>query len=246
MSGHSKWHKLKNRKGKTDAARANVFTKLCRAITVAAMQGGGDQTMNFSLRLAVEKARAANVPKDNIDRAIKRGTGELADGVQLEPLKYEGFGPNGTAFLVETVTDNRNRTASDMKHIFTKYGGSLGSPGSAEWQFVHQGVIQVGDEFLSVYEQNTEEKELMLIDAGAEDISKNDHGLHVVTTVAGFPRVVQLFESWHMPPKESALEWVAKESISVGKEEEEKVLALYDAFDEHDDVRAVYTNLHVT
>ncbi len=243
MSGHSKWHKLKNKKGKTDAARANVFTKLCRAVTMAAMQGGGDPTMNFTLRLAVEKARAANVPKDNIDRAIKRGIGEN-DGAVLETLRYEGFGPEGSAFVVEAVTDNRNRTASDMKHVFSKHGGSLAGPGAVEWQFVHRGVIHIPTEQLGTFLPKKDEAELDLIDRGAEDLVWGEDGLEIVTDPTHFQKVLELLESWHIVPKESGLEWVAKESLTVSEDLIEKVFALYEALDEHDDVKAVYTNVH--
>ncbi len=241
MSGHSKWHKLKNKKGKTDSARANLFTKLCRNITVAAQQGGGDPEMNFSLRLAVEKARAGNVPKDNIDRAIKRGTGELSDGTVLETILYEGFGPHGTAFLVEAVTDNKNRTVSELKHAFQEHGGSLGGPGSVQWQFMHRGVIRLGAEDVAKI-PDIDTFQLSVIDAGAEDILSTSHGLEIRTALDRFQQVLEFVKKAQYEPETAALEWVAKDILSVSDEDHEKVASLAEVLDELDDVKEVYTN----
>src|SRR3989344_404513 len=142
MSGHSKWSQIHRQKGAADAKRGAIFTKLGKNISIAARLGGGDPATNFRLRLAVDQAKAANMPKDNIDRAIKRGTGEIAGGT-IETIAYEGFGPEGSAFIIECLTDNRNRTAANIKHYLTKYGGSLGTPGSVSWQFEQKGIVRV-------------------------------------------------------------------------------------------------------
>lgn len=244
MSGHSKWHKIQHKKGKNDAKRGNMFTKLCRAVTVAAQQGGGDPDMNFSLRLAVEKARAGNVPKDNIERAIKRGTGELKDGAVLEEVTYEGFGPNGVAFLVDAVTDNKNRTVSEVKHAFTKHGGSLGGPGSVQWQFEKRGVVRLSDlrNKLSGSGDSMDDFELSVIDAGAQDVKESEFGVEIHTTVESFAKVLDAVKEINVEPDDSSLEWVAKETIKLEDELLQRVSTLHEALDELDDVRAVYSN----
>src|SRR3989344_2436035 len=141
MSGHSKWHNIQGRKGKQDAKRSNLFTKFAKGITVAAQSGGGDSEMNFSLRIAIEKAKAVGMPKDNIERAIKRGTGELNDGNKVETVIYEGYGPGGIAILLKALTDNKNRTVSDVKHLLTEHGGSMAGPGSVLWMFEQWGLV---------------------------------------------------------------------------------------------------------
>ncbi len=241
MSGHSKWSKIRHKKGKADAARSNIFTKLSRGITVAAREGGGDLDMNFSLRLAVEKAKAANMPKDNIERAIKRGTGELKDGAVIEEILYEGFGPEGIAFLVDAVTDNKNRAVSEIKHAFSKYGGSLGGPGSVQWQFEHKGVIRfTTDKKNSIPDWETAQLELM--DAGAEDIIESEEGVEIITNMKQFQPTTKVFETLGIEADESGIEWIAKESLSLDEQASEKVEKLYDALDELDDVRSVFTN----
>lgn len=176
MSGHSKWAKIHRQKAVSDAKKGAVFTKLANAITLAAKQGGGDPEMNFKLKLAIEKARSANMPKDNIDRAIFRGGG-AGSGSQIEQVIYEGFGPGGIAIVVECATDNRNRTSANIKHLFSEYGGSLGARGSVLWQFENKGMI--GIENSSIL---TDELELELIDLGAQDIDKTQNGI-VITCV---------------------------------------------------------------
>ncbi len=238
MSGHSKWHKIQHKKGKTDAARSASFTKLCRAVTVAAGEGGGDPDMNFSLRLAVEKAKAGNVPKDNIERAIKRGTGELKDGATLTAGLYEGFGPGGVAVMVETVTDNPNRTVSEVKNIFSKAGGSMGNSGSVAWQFEHLGVIR----FAPSTEINKDDLELTLIDAGAEDIFSEEELVEVKCSVENFQKVLEAVKSFEIQPDDAGLEWIAKEKIEIDEATGKKLEALYQTFEENDDVKDIYTN----
>jgi len=241
MSGHSKWHNIQGKKGKADKARSGEFTKVSRLITVAARNGGGDPAMNFSLRLAVDKAKAVNMPKENIERAIKRGTGELNEGAQLEELVYEGFGPGGAAMLVETFTDNRNRTGGEVKNIFSKNGGNMGSAGSVQWQFAHMSVIRISQEQMSKV-TSRDDFDLALIDAGAEDIVESPYGVEVRGPVASLQNILEKVKSYNLETEDAGLEWVAKETITLSQEDSEKLQQLYDALEDFDDVRSVYTN----
>ncbi len=241
MSGHSKWHNIQAKKGKADKARSNAFTKLARLITVAAQQGGGDPEMNFSLRLAIDKAKAVNMPKDNIERAIKRGTGESKEGGQFEEVLYEGFAPGGVAMLIEAVTDNKNRTVSEVKHIAAKNGGSIGAPGSVQWQFEHRGVIRFSDEKKQMIEK-WEDVQLLLMDAGALDIFEDD-GVKIVSHIESLQALGKVLRENNIEPDESGLEWVAKEPLSVDEETMQKIEVLYDALSDFDDVREVYLNM---
>lgn len=242
MSGHSKWHNIQVRKGKQDAKKSGVFTKCARAITIAAQEGGSDAEMNFSLRLAVERAKAAGMPKDNIERAIKRGTGELKDGIALTELRYEGFGPGGVAFLVEALTDNVNRTAADVKQIFSKHGGSLGSQGSVQWQFNRRGVVRLGESTKKQITSNKSNFELAMIDAGADDIIEAEEGVEIRCPVEKFQKVSEAVRQFGITLDDAGLEWVPKDTIELAETKSGEVAALYDALDELDDVRAVYTN----
>jgi YebC/PmpR family DNA-binding regulatory protein len=242
MSGHSKWHKIQHKKGKADSARSNLFTKLSRAVTVAASSGGGDPAMNFSLRLAIDKAKAGNVPKDNIERAIKRGTGELNDGKIFEEVTYEGFGPSGVAFLVETVTDNKNRTVSEIKHAFSKFGGSMGGPGSVQWQFSNLGVIRISAEKKEGLGDKWSDLELDLMDAGVDDIIENELGVEFHCVPTSFQKVLEVINSYNLEIEDSGLEWIARETVNLGEQESVSVEKLYDTLDELEDVKAVYTN----
>lgn len=241
MSGHSKWHNIQAKKGKADKARSNIFTKIAHMISIAAQQGGGDQTMNFSLRLAIEKAKEANMPKDNIERAIKRGTGEDSDGVVYQELVYEGFGPSGVAFLVEVLTDNNNRTAPEIKNVFSKNGGSMAGQGSVKWQFEQKGVARfTADKKAQI--KDWENAQLELMDAGVADIREDEHGVELFSTREDFQKMLEAVEKFGISPDESGLEWIAKETITLDAETSAKVEKLYDLLDELDDVRAVYTN----
>ncbi len=242
MSGHSKWHNIQAKKGKADKMRSNIFTKVARMITVAAQQGGGDPETNFSLRLAIDKAKAANMPKDNIERAIKRGTGEDSDGVTLQEVLYEGFGPAGSTLLIDALTDNPNRTVSEVKNVLTKNGGSMGGAGSVKWMFNRLGVVRLDEGQKAKIKNQKSELELELIDAGAEDIIDNEFGLEIRCAVENFQKVLEVIKKYNLEPDESGLEWVAKESVSLSNEDSEKVEKLYEALDELDDVREVYTN----
>lgn len=243
MSGHSKWHKIQHKKGKADAKRGNLFTKLCKAITIAAKEGGGDPDMNFSLRLAVEKAKQGNVPKDNIERAIKRGTGELTDGTEIQEIVYEGYGPGGIAVLVETLTDNKNRTVAEVKHAFSKYNGSLGGPGSVQWQFERLGVVTIGKEQSAKNNMDKDEFELALIDAGASDIQSHEEYTEIRCPMDAFQSVLEAVKAAGIEdPADAGLKWVAKELMDIDEATGEKMEKLYDALDELDDVNDVYTN----
>ncbi|MCB9799071.1 YebC/PmpR family DNA-binding transcriptional regulator [Candidatus Nomurabacteria bacterium] len=243
MSGHSKWHKIQNKKGKNDKARSAAFTKLLNGVTIAAQQGGGDVDMNFALRLAVQKAKAGNVPKDNIDRAIKRGTGESSDGVVFEEGLYEGFGPGGVAMLVETLTDNANRTITEVKTAFTKNGGSFGSSGSVSWQFEHLGVITVPLNALVEKNVSKDDFELAMMDAGMTDLQEDDQYLVLKCHKEDFHKLSEAVAGYGIEPEDSGLAWVAKEPIDVDDETMEKMGKLYEVLDESDDVREIYTNL---
>jgi len=238
MSGHSKWSTIKRAKGAADAKRAAIFTKLGRAITVAAKEKGGDPTTNFGLRLAMEKAKAANMPKDNIERAIKRGTGEL-QGEIIEEIYYEGFGPGGVAIVIKALTDNKNRTSQSIKHIFTKFGGSLGGPNAVMWQFEKKGVIRIANEKLS----DQDELELKIIDLGAQDINKLSDSWVILTNVSDLQNVSKGIEDIGMEVEYADLEYVAKEFADVDENIIEKNQKLFEALDDDEDVDDYYTNI---
>jgi len=241
MSGHSKWSKIQHKKGANDAKRGNIFTKLGKAVTIAVQQGGGDPEMNFSLRLAIDRAKGANMPKDNIEKAIKRGTGDLSDGAQLQELIYEGFGPAGVAFLVEAVTDNTNRTGSEVKHAFGQSGGSLGGPGCVQWQFEQKGVVRfTADKKIQIPDWDNTQLELM--DAGVEDIKDTEDGVELFSARENFQKMMDVVNKLGIEPDDSGLQWIAKEEVDLDDETSAKVERLYDALDELDDVENVYTN----
>ncbi|TSC84303.1 MAG: hypothetical protein G01um101413_598 [Parcubacteria group bacterium Gr01-1014_13] len=236
MSGHSKWHNIQGRKGKQDAIRSSQFTKMAKLIAVAA-RSGGDPTMNFSLRLAIEKAKEVGMPKDNIERAIKRGTGEL-EGAQIEEVVYEGYGPGGVAVLVKCLTDNKNRTVSDIKHIFSIHGGSMAGAGSVMWMFAQMGVIVVEKDKI---ETKRDDFDLKMIEAGAEDISE-DGNLEIKTKIENFQKVLSAVKEMGIEPTESGLQWVAKDKVSVSDEVGQQLGKLFEEFDENDDVEDYFTN----
>lgn len=243
MSGHSKWHNIQGKKGKADKLRSGQFTKMARMITVAAKEGGGDPEMNFSLRLAVDKAKAVNMPKDNIDRAIKRGIGELEDGQVFESIIYEGFAPGGVALLIESLTDNRNRTSGELRNILSKGGGSFAGAGSVQWQFAHMAVVRVEAAELSKIVNKKADFELAMIDAGAEAIEESENGVEIVGPIENFQKLIQAVQSFDLEIATSALEWIAKEKMSVMPEVQEQIENLLSTLDDNDDVKEVYTNL---
>lgn len=231
MSGHSKWSKIKRKKGAADSKRSSLFTKLANAISIAAREGG-DPLSNFKLRMAIDRARSFSLPKDNIERSIKRGTGELA-GSQIEEITFEGFGPEGIALVIEVITDNRNRAVAAIKHLLSKYGGSLGSPNSVMWMFEHKGVITLDKQTL------TEDEQLQLIDAGVEDIDIED-GITFYTKINDFEKIKERVEALKLPILESGLEFVPKDKVK--PKNELSLIKLFEELDDCDDVNNFYTN----
>lgn len=240
MSGHNKWSKIQYKKGAKDVKRSNTFTKLARNIAIAA-QNGGDPTMNFSLRLAIERAKNENMPKDNIERAIKKGTGEDKDGVVFQEFLYEGFGPAGVAILVETVTDNGNRTITEVKSVFTKKGGNMGSAGSVKWQFEQKAVVRIDKEVKDSM-SNWEDLQLEFMDSGVEDIIESENGVELLSSRENFQKMLEAVEKNNIEVADSGLEWIAKEKVALSESDSEKVAEFIEIMEDLDDVRAVYTN----
>ncbi len=237
MSGHSKWATTKHKKEAADKKRSANFAKLSKNIILAAKQGG-DPNMNFSLRLAVDKAKSASMPKENIDRAIKRGTGEL-EGATMEEMLYEGYGPGGVALLIECVTDNKNRTTPDIRAILTKAGGSIGALNSVKWMFERKGVFHLNAE------QTSEDRDgltMSLLENGADDVVE-ENGLTVFSSFENFEKIRKFLELKNITPEYAEVEWVAKDQADVDESTREKVLTLVDILEENDDVNAVYSNL---
>ena len=240
MSGHSKWHSIKHQKGAADAARGKLFARLARQIEVAARDGGGDMEANPTLRTMVQKARDASMPKDNIERAIKRGTGEL-EGVRYETVTYEGYATNGVAVYVEVLTDNRNRTGSDVKNIFTRNGGSLSEPGAVAWQFERKGV-------LILEKSAATEDDLMLaaLDAGAEDIEDQGDTWQITTAPSDLHAVRTALDAAGIAVTSADLTMLPSSTIALDEASSAKsVLRVIDALEEHDDVQNVYANFDI-
>ena len=239
MSGHSKWATIKRKKAATDAKRGQIFTKLIREITVAARDGGGEPNFNPRLRLAVDSAKAGNMPAENITRAIKRGTGEL-EGVSYEEIAYEGYGPGGVALYIETLTDNQNRTVADVRHVLTKLGGSLGTTGSVGWQFDRNGQI-----FVEASRYTEESVFEASIEAGADDVELAD-GEFIVTTDAGsFHDVQSGLRSAGIEFERAELCWIPQNEIRVEGKDAEKLIKLLEALDDIDDVQQVSSNADI-
>ncbi len=239
MSGHSKWAQIKHRKAVTDARRGQLFTKLARAITVAAREGGGDPEGNFALAAAVQKARDYSMPKDNIQRAIDRGAGAAGGADAIERVVYEGYGPGGAAILVEALTDNRNRTSADIRHAFDKHGGSLGEPGSVAWVFEKRGVCLVDANRYS------EDDLIAAIDAGADDVSVDGDSLKVVCAAEDLTAVRQALESVGVQIESAELTMEPKSVVAVEGGDASALMRLMDALDDHDDVEAVHANFDI-
>ncbi len=240
MSGHSKWASIKHKKAATDAKRGKQFTKLARAITVAAREGGGDPDGNPTLATAIQKARDFSMPKDNIQRAIDRGTGEGDDAAAIERVLYEGYGPAGVAVLVEAMTDNRNRAGADIRHAFDSHGGSLGEPGSVAWVFEKRGIVLVD---ATRYD---EEQLLPAIDAGADDVVPDGDLLKVIAEPAALSAVRAALEKAGVEVQESDLAMEPKNVVEVTDEAEAKrLMRLMEALDDHDDVDTVHANFDI-
>jgi YebC/PmpR family DNA-binding regulatory protein len=240
MSGHSRWSTIRRKKAAADAKRGKVFTQLIREITVAARVGGGDPAANPRLRLAMEHARGQNVPRENIVRAIKKGTGEL-EGEQYEEVSYEGYGPGGAAVLVETITDNRKRTVSDIRHLFGKHGGSLGSSGCVSYLFETKGVL--------VFDAGALDAERLMeaaIEADALDVREEEDSIVVHTPPDRLESVREALQKGGFPPRSAAIMREPQTTVRLAGREAQSMLRLYSALDEHDDVKQVYSNFDIS
>jgi len=240
MSGHSKWTQIKRKKGVADVKKGAIFTRLGREIAIAAREGGGDPDANFALRLAVDKARTSNMPKDNIERAIKRGTGELNEGGALEEAMYEGYGPGGSAVLVQILTDNRNRAASEIRHLFTRGGGNLAAANAVAWMFEKRGVITIENV------KKAEELELQLIDAGADDIKVDGNLVEAYSAPQNLKAFRDELDKRKIPIAAAELAWVAKTPAQLTDDQAVSTLKLMDLLEEYDDVQKVFSNLDIT
>ncbi len=239
MSGHSKWATTKRKKAAIDAKRGKAFTKIIKEIAIAARQGGGDPNGNPRLRLAIDNAKSVNMPADNIERAIKKATGEL-EGVSYHELTYEGYGPAGVAILVEVATDNKNRTVAEIRHLFSKGGGSMGETGSVAWMFDKKGVI-------TLPKQDKSEDEIMeiVLEPGAEDLQTEDDYFVIQTPVETFEPVRKALLDKELTVENASLQWIAKNSVNVTGEDAEKVVKLIESLEDSDDVQNVYTNADI-
>ena len=241
MSGHSKWSSIKHKKGAADAKRGKLFSKLARSIIVAAKEGGGDPANNLALQNAIEKAKSYSMPKDNIERAIAKGSGEGADGATFEAIVYEGYGPEGVAVIVEALTDNRNRTASDVRHTFAKFGGNLGTTGAVAWQFERRGVVMVPAD-------GVDEEELFLAaaDAGAEDLEQDGDVFQVTSAPESLAAVRGAIEAAGFTVDSAELSLLPKTTVAVDDESKAKqLMRLIDALEDNDDVQDVYANFDI-
>lgn len=239
MSGHSKWANIKHRKGKMDAIRGKITTKISREITVAARAGGADPAGNMRLKLALQKAKENNVPKDNIQRAIQKGIGTL-EGGNYEEIVYEGYGPGGVAVLLEIMTDNRNRTAADIRHLFAKHGGNLGEAGCVSWMFDKKGLFLVDKDGV-----NEEDLMLIALEAGAEDIKSEDDQYEITTAPDDWEQVRAALETAKVQTASAQITMVPQTEVSLAGDDAVKMLKLIDALEEHDDVQEVYANFDI-
>jgi YebC/PmpR family DNA-binding regulatory protein len=239
MSGHSKWHTIKHKKGAADAKRGQMFTKLIKEISIAARLGGGDQESNPRLRTAILKAKASNMPRDNIDRAIKKGTGEL-EGVSYEEILYEAYGPGGVAILIDILTDNKNRAAAEIRNLLNKHGGNLGSAGSVAYLFKRKGLID-----FDPVKYKEDDILAAALDAGAEDVSNDGETIEVTTGPEDFYSVVKALESKGFENSMAELARVADTTVSLDNEKTQKALRLVEFLEDHEDVQSVATNLEI-
>ncbi|PID58594.1 YebC/PmpR family DNA-binding transcriptional regulator [candidate division KSB3 bacterium] len=240
MSGHSKWHSIRHKKAKVDAQRGKIFTRLIKELTVAARMGGGDPEANARLRTAMATAKAANMPADNIDRAIKKGTGELP-GVTYEEITYEGYGPAGVAIMIDTMTDNKNRTVAEIRHIMGKHGGNLGANGCVAWMFNTKGIITIEADAV-------DEDELMEIalEAGAEDFSIEDGTYQITTDLTAFEDVRSAIEGKDIDMSSAEISRIPENTVELSEKDAPKVLKLMDALENQDDVQNIYANFDIS
>jgi YebC/PmpR family DNA-binding regulatory protein len=239
MSGHSKWHTIKHKKGAADAKRGKIFTRLIKELTVAARNGGGDPDMNPRLRTVIAEAKQHNMPADNIKRAIRRGTGE-EEGVTYEEVTYEGYGPGGVALLVETLTDNKNRTVGEIRHILTKQGGNLGAANSVAWMFSKKGLVTVS-------KSKTTEEKLMdaVLDAGADDLKDDGSAWEILSAPDAHPAVVEAVKKLGVEPDTAAIAMLPKDYVKLEGRQAQQMLKLMEALEDHDDTKNVWSNFDV-
>jgi YebC/PmpR family DNA-binding regulatory protein len=241
MSGHSHWATIRRKKGAADAKRGQVFTRLAREIVIAAREGGGDPSTNIRLQYAIDRARAQNMPKDNIERAIKRGTGDSKEGNALEEITYEGYGPHGIAMLISCVTDNRNRAVSEVRHVLNKAGGSMAEAGSVAWQFKRVSY------FTFPQEKHDQDKIFEIaVEAGADDVSFEDGMVEIVGPVEAFKAISDQLRNAQIHPEEAELRYIANNEVELEAEPSLQVLRVVDALEELDDVQAVYSTLSIS
>jgi YebC/PmpR family DNA-binding regulatory protein len=240
MSGHSHWATIKRKKGAADAKKGKIFTRIAREIVIAAREGGGDPSMNVRLELAIDKAKAANMPKDSIERAIKRGTGEDKEGVDFEEILYEGYASNGVALMIECVTENRNRTVAELRHILSKSGGSMGDPGSVSWQFERMTYFAIPDDhdFDRIFE--------IAVEAGADDIKQDDDIIEIFGRPNSFQDIADHLSKANIKPEDSGIRFLPKQEITLDIEKTVKVMKTIENLEELDDVQNIYSNLNIT
>ncbi|NLO97532.1 MAG: YebC/PmpR family DNA-binding transcriptional regulator [Peptococcaceae bacterium] len=239
MAGHSKWANIKHKKAKADAQKGKIFTKMAREIMVAARAGGGDPNSNFRLKIAIENARAANLPNENIQRAIQKGIGG-GEGTNYEELRYEGYGPGGVAIMADIMTDNRNRTASEARHIFSKNGGNLGESGSVSWMFTEKGQLTISKEDLKI---SGDDLMLLALEAGAEDIEEQDESFEIYTEPAAMQEVRQALLDSGIAIENAEINLIPINRVEISDAEQaKKIIKLIEALENHDDVQKVYTN----
>lgn len=236
MSGHSKWATIKRKKAATDSARGKIFTKIIKEITIASRDGGGDPDANPRLRLAIQTAKGNNMPQDNITRAIKKGTGEL-EGVRYEEITYEAYAPGGIAVIIESVTDNKNRTVAELRHLISKKNGNLAESGSVSWMFERKGVVNVEKD--SIKEDDIME---VILDAGADDLKPEGDYYEVIAAVENFEKVRKAIEDKSYKIESASLQYIAKDLITVDNKNTDEVIRFIEAVEENDDVQNVYTN----
>ncbi len=241
MSGHSHWATIKRKKSAADAKKGKIFTRLAREIVIAAREGGGDPAVNVRLELAIDKAKAANMPKDSIERAVKRGTGEDKEGADFEEIIYEGYAPHGVALMMECVTENRNRTVAELRHILSKAGGNMADPGSVSWQFERMTYFALPSgqhEFDDIFE--------LAVEAGAEDIKQDDELIEIFGKPNSFQSIADHLTKANIKPEESGIKFLPKQEISLDTEQAIKVMKVIENLEELDDIQNIYSNLEIT
>ena len=241
MSGHSHWATIKRKKGAGDAKRGQLFTKLAKEITLAAREGGGDVNTNFKLRLSIDKARSNNMPKDSIDRAIKRGTGESKEGVDFTNTVYEGYGPKGSALIIECVTENKNRTVADVRHQLSRSGGSLGESGSVAWQFTQRAYFLITGENLD-FDQIFE----LALENGGDEVDESDDGIEILAPVENFKVLSDALFAANLHMEEATLKMIPNQPVDLPVEDTLQVLRCVEALEDMDDVQTVYHNLNIS